>query len=1798
MQINFKKFFLLVLLLGLILVNIKAQDKTKLYINTSKFRIMQGTGVYIRGSLEVDVKGNIDNGGNIILTDSLKNKAPNLFEPSSYGKLNNQTKKVDSVLNIGLVTFCSDSIQFIENKGGVIFDTIWVAANDSVILTDSINMVGQLEFNKGNFDLNGKGVLLYYKYDKTTRRYGTIGIERNDSRIVDSSGTGFIEAEKNLTDGGRDSFHTLGIDPNSKGGVTGIRRYHYHDSRVTDTSIAKVYELYRVTQGGGVVQSEFKYLDNADLLPGMEQDSLAVWGLQPNKHIEGFETWYAKDSVMYIMSEGNNSADAASDKVTGNTIFTEGYKFTLAEKNCDSLPPVNLGGDTSFCTGKLAKLKPFKDESLDWRDYFYQWGTSTDINRLASQQNNVFEYSFSTDSVPANADLKVWVNVRDLRGCHASDTINVRINSSSDMGLKIYGADMSPSLFNVCQGEQFYIKDTCNSDDTDNNYTWWFEKDTLADKNNTVFHALNVPGDTIKFGVKYVNKHGCVSYKPTFLTVHPLPEVSLEAEPPICSGTYAAINNLSTIPPKNPVSSITSYTWTIDTLDKIKVVYGSVTSEKGTDFHSKTLKETRNPHLDFRFTEAGWQNIKLEAMSNAKCVSSDSVKVYVNPSVTASFQADGQTNVCHGNPSLFAPDAQCSVVKKNAYSWLVNPNLPWIKNDTATHTYHSYGSYHVKLAIVSDSGCTDTVSKAVTVHPNAEAGFEADNNCLGTTTFVKNTSKKAGTYEWDFGNGTISNNFEHSVKYAPAGKYPVKLIADNQWGCKDSIIKEVEIYALPDIGFTARPDVCINQQQAYIENTSEKGLDYYWQFGDGSFSKENSPNKIYATPGSYIISLTGTDKHGCKSDSSLPVTIRGVIPAGFDPAQASVCEGAPSLFQPTNALVNLDSIKWIFGDGNENNQPATSPSVSHKYNGAGMYLASLVTTTGYGCKDTASTEVVISPNPQFNIVTEGQNCTASEIVFRVSKGTTVDDIAYYNWNFGDISQPANNVSDIPVPAHFYNNAGTYNVSLHAITHQGCNGYDTLPLEVNPVPEISFGDHTGTCDQSLELIAGPPSNAYKWHDGSTTNSIIVKQNGLNSVAVTNPVTGCSSYKETYVELSASVLPRLGNDLEACDYALLDAHNPGATYQWSTGEKTRIIEIKNTGTYSVTVTDINGCKGYDTINATINASPEITLPASLEFCEGASATIDPGVKDGTFNWNTGENTSTIEVGAPGQYWVEITGASGCSDQAMTNVAINPLPIISLGSNLQACEDVVMTLNAGNPGSTYAWNTGETTQAIKPGQSGWYTVAVTNGFGCAEKDSVQVTLHTMPVADLGVDKSVCKGDKVLLDAGAPGRYYWSTNETTPTITVSKAGDYWVRVTNSNNCTSISGPVSVTVREMPEKPFDGGRTEACKFALLDAQNPGSAYNWHNGNSQRNYYTETSGWVWVEITNAENCSVRDSVEVYVKPVADLDLPDGINICDNSHEFIDAGYFGEGYTYSWNTGSSEQFIKASAPGWYKVDVEHAEGCVVTDSTYVVSMPAPEIRLKKEIIMCSNSGLVLDAGNPGSLYSWGNSSGETYSGQVWDISSAGTYWVYVMAPNGCANSDTTEILQTSMSITPHFMVASNIRIGDTVRYVDLSVPDPVDYYWEFGDMITSTDKEPTHIYYVQDTFNATLTVSNEICSATISKPIHVEGYNPYYRIKMGMDKEQQELNRLIKILDVNIFPNPTVDDVTLKLLVSEPANVAYYMYSMNGQLVQSQRFDGIEELEHHVNLSGLSQGLYILRIVTRNQAKTFKILKQN
>ena len=195
----------------------------------------------------------------------------------------------------------------------------------------------------------------------------------------------------------------------------------------------------------------------------------------------------------------------------------------------------------------------------------------------------------------------------------------------------------------------------------------------------------------------------------------------------------------------------------------------------------------------------------------------------------------------------------------------------------------------------------------------------------------------------------------------------------------------------------------------------------------------------------------------------------------------------------------------------------------------------------------------------------------------------------------------------------------------------------------------------------------------------------------------------------------------------------------------------------------------------------------MEADQETCSGGTITFDAGNAGSTYLWSTGETTQAITVSTSGNYSVTVTDANGCSAADDANASIHANPTVNLGADQQTCSGNTITFDAGNAGSTYLWNTGETTQTITVSTSGNYSVTVTDANGCSASDDANATIHANPTVNLGADQQTCSGNTITFDAGNAGStYLWSTGETTQAITVSTSGNYSVTVTDANGCSA----------------------------------------------------------------------------------------------------------------------------------------------------------------------------------------------------------------------------------------------------------------------------------------------------------------------------------------------------------------------------------------------------------------------------
>jgi hypothetical protein len=158
-------------------------------------------------------------------------------------------------------------------------------------------------------------------------------------------------------------------------------------------------------------------------------------------------------------------------------------------------------------------------------------------------------------------------------------------------------------------------------------------------------------------------------------------------------------------------------------------------------------------------------------------------------------------------------------------------------------------------------------------------------------------------------------------------------------------------------------------------------------------------------------------------------------------------------------------------------------------------------------------------------------------------------------------------------------------------------------------------------------------------------------------------------------------------------------------------------------SVRVTNQFGFSASDTIQVTLKPSPVVNLGADKVQC-GGNVTLNAGNAGSSYLWSNGATTQNITVTISGQYHVKVTNAAGCSKADTIVVTINPVPTVNLGADAGFCAGSSFTLDAGNNGSTYWWNTGATNRQLTVSQGGAYSVRVINAFSCTAADTIQLT------------------------------------------------------------------------------------------------------------------------------------------------------------------------------------------------------------------------------------------------------------------------------------------------------------------------------------------------------------------------------------------------------------------------------------------------------------------------------------------
>ena len=729
-------------------------------------------------------------------------------------------------------------------------------------------------------------------------------------------------------------------------------------------------------------------------------------------------------------------------------------------------------------------------------------------------------------------------------------------------------------------------------------------------------------------------------------------------------------------------------------------------------------------------------NVDPADLQNGACSDFHTEQIEILAMPTATVTANGSTPFCSTTPVLLtAPTLSgASYEWKNASSTLLSTNQSF--------SAPAGGSYSVK--VTHPNGCS-VVSATQVVNSLPTATITANGPttfCQASSVVLTASSISGATYEWSAGSSTLGVSASYSA--TETGSYTVKVTASNGCSAVSSPLA-VTVNQLPIASITGNTSFCSNNS-AVLTASSLSGASYEWTNASSTIVLNTTQRYSATAAGGYIVKVT--DSNGCSAVSSTHNVTENLLPT----ATISITNGSTTFCQASSVTLTASTItngsyEW------SNGSSTLGTSINQIVTVAGSYT--LKVTGANGCSAVSLPTDVINNLPTATITASGTNfaCSGNTVTLSAPTGYTS-----YQWKNGSVSLGTSS-QEIVSAAGIYtvevtDGGGCFNVSSPldiALSSAGVTAQRNITPQFAPI-SVCSGVTPTLPTTSLEGIIGtwsvPSGSTYTFTanpDQCLTNPTV-----LLTVNVILPTATISASNGSTTFCQGSSVTLLASSLS------------GASYEWSNGSSilgSSIDEIVSTsGSYTVKVTDVNGCSNTSSPTVvTVNSLPiaTITTNGPTTFCQGSSVTLTASAGS-SYLWSTGAITASISPTTAGSYTVKVTNASTCSQTSTpTDVTVNSLPIASInaGGVTTFCQGGSVTLTA-SAGSSYLWSGGSTSTSasVTATTAGSYTVEVTGANGCKQTSSATVvTVNPFVTPSFSAAAAICSGQVPTLPASS---------------------------------------------------------------------------------------------------------------------------------------------------------------------------------------------------------------------------------------------------------------------------------------------------------------------------------------------------------------------------------------------------------------------------------------------------------------
>ncbi len=985
----------------------------------------------------------------------------------------------------------------------------------------------------------------------------------------------------------------------------------------------------------------------------------------------------------------------------------------------------------------------------------------------------------------------------------------------------------------------------------------------------------------------------------------------------------------------------------------------------------------------------------------------------------------------------------------------------WWSTGDADARINIYATGLYYLTVTDDFGCEKIDSISVDVGANApSANFSAPNVCFGQQTdFTDLTTITQPNFVyswfWNFGDGQTDTLQNPVHTYNSPGTYTVTLTAaaDNQ--CTNSKTKTVKVYALPHPLFRDSL-ICVNTSYQFQDESSVAfGATFgswLWDFDDNSSSAQQHPNHAFASTGTFNVTLTVTDSRGCANSYSRPVeSIPPVAPAA-----------SPNLIRPTDDIT-ISNSTVIF------DWQASS----------GSFYYSLQIAT-----DASFTNVIENIDGIF---------PDSAVVGPLAVG------ADYYWR-----------------VLAYNMCGEYTPSaIHQFNLFEPTAIQSLCLWLSADKGVTLDINQSVKD---------------WQDNSSS---------ANHAAQTNSLRRPEYISHVDVLDGAPVLKFDGLD----DYVQFNLINTIRTAFWVIRENPNATPYYRSllGNTSAQPDFHRGCcdDGFPGTKKYIYDNDYATSSVITGTTRVNSQVIDPlqtkmpteysiitTKTTGNAKGNCMSCDRPAQITTDPRYWYGelaefILFCDPLSDSLINVVEAYLLdkyaPPVNLGP------DVVLeygfctptTLNAGDRFVSLLWSTGDTTSSFQAYGPGNYWVLATDIFGFVSYDEVHITggLNTFTFADT---LDVCMGDSVLWDTQLGHNYdfEWQDGSNDSFFVIQEPGEYWVKVTDSFNCSVVSNTVLVRIDSFAVQASLGVDTNLCSgnmISLNTGQDVATSYVWSTGSRESAIIITQTDDYFLFVQNINGCSAYDSIHVNIIGVAPNAGFSFSGKCLADSTFFTDQSNPSSAIASWNWDFDDGILDTvqnpahvyQSYGIFLVNltVTDTAGCSQSTTNPVTVHPLPSPSFTHDLVNCAVDDVYFHDEST-------VSPGQIITGRLWDFGDGNTgtdrnpvhnfqtRGYYPVSLTSITNRGCSATITRTLEIFPELV--ADIRVEDlcfdqVAKFYDNSPSfSNISWQWNFGDNIgMSNKKNPTYSYLNPGTYAVTLHVKNAIgCERTVLETIGI------------------------------------------------------------------------------------------------------------